>query len=386
MNNFSDQFDRFPSDAEKLEHLADVFAYATKKYQMTGPLIAQAFSYMAPTMKEWGIEVEGGVAVLGELHNAGIRGSMAGTAFNATMRQALNVQDELGIKIERSADGTYDFAGMMEQLTEKYGDNIVGNIELQKKLQKTFGDEGKKVIVALWNIDEAIRSNTEGMKKNKGMAHDMAKAYEEISGAKLEKLGDSWRVFTASLMKDSDVVDWAVESLTDLVGALDDMPDWAKELAATGMAVGGVAGSVAGPVMMGVGTLMQYRMAKGIKGLAGAGGLGGAMPVYETNPAAMGGAGAAGAAGAAGKAGVVGTVARYAGPAALGASAGAGILKMEDVAGSAAQKKIWGKEYIAGPWEGLKLMGAAAATTSKGWNPFAGEWGDWSKWGDVSIR
>jgi hypothetical protein len=67
----------------------------------------------------------------------------------------------------------------------------------------------------------------------------------------------------------------------------------------------------------------------------------------------------------------------------LGAAAGYGILKGEDVAVSAAQKKIWGKEYIAGPWEGIKLMGGAAATTSKGWNPLAGEWGDWSKWGDV---
>lgn len=317
MNNFSDQFDRFPSDAEKLEHLADIFAYATKKYQMTGPLISQAFSYMAPTMKEWGMSVEEGVAVLGELHNAGIRGGMAGTAFNATMRQMLNVQDELGIKIKRSADGTYDFAGTMEQLREEYGDNIVGNIELQKQLQKTFGDEGKKVIVALWTQDKAIRSNTDAMKKNKGAAHDMAKAYEEISGARLEELSDSWRVFTASLMKDSGAVDWAVESLTDLVQTLEAMPDWAKELAAVGMAAGGVAGSVAGPAMMAFGGVMQWKLAKGIKGLGAAG----ATRVFETNPAAMESGGGGGLVKGVGKkAGWLAPVAGVAGPIAAAAA------------------------------------------------------------------
>ncbi len=310
MNNFSDQFDRFPSDAEKMEHLADVFAYSTKKYQMTGPLISEAFSYAVSPMKEWGMAVEEGLAIIGLLHNAGIRGSMAGTAMLATHRQLFKAEKELGVEFKRNADGSYEFSNVLEALHEKYGDNIADNDELKRKLQEAFGDEGKKAIIALWGMEDALRGDSKAMKETVGVARDMAQAFEEASGAKLERLSDQWRVFTASLTKESDVVDWAVESLTDLVGALDDMPDWAKELAATGMAVGGVAGSVAGPVMMGAGTLMQYRMAKGIKGLAGAGGLGGAMPVYETNPAAMeaggigGKAGAAGAAGAAGKKGV----------------------------------------------------------------------------------
>jgi TP901 family phage tail tape measure protein len=369
INNFSDQLDQFETDGDKIEHVADIFAYATKKYMMTGPAIAESMSYAAPTMKEWNMEVEEGVAVLGALHNAGIEGGRAGTAFSATMRQMLKVEDELGITIKRNADGTYDFAETMEELREKYGDNIAGNTELQKKLQETFGDEGKRAVVALWTLSDAISSDTEAMKKNKGMAHDMARGYEEISGAKLERLSDQWRTFTASLMDDSDSVDWAVGSLTDLVQTLDALPDWAKELAATGMAVGGVAGSIAGPLMTAYGGIMQWRLAKGIKGL-GAGGLGGPMPVYETNPAALGG-GAAGVAGTAAKTGFMGKAGIFG----IAAGLAAGKVAVDDFLLSRAQKGLFGKEYIAGFGERTKMFGKAAWETGKAWDPLAGKWG-----------
>ncbi|MGD8719597.1 MAG: phage tail tape measure protein [Candidatus Zixiibacteriota bacterium] len=365
INNFGDQLDQFETDGEKMEHVADIFAYATKKYMMTGPAIAESMSYAAPTMKEWNMEVEEGVAVLGALHNAGIEGGRAGTAFAATMRQMLEVEDKLGITIKRNADGTYDFAGTMEELRKKYGENIAGNTELQKKLQETFGDEGKRAIVALWTMGDAIDANTEAMKKNKGMAHDMAQAYERTSGAKLEKLAKSWNFFTASLMDDSASVDWAVKSLTELVAALDGMPDWAKDLVAGGMAVGGVAGSVAGPLMTGYGALMQYKMAKGI-------GAAGATRVFETNPAAMEGGGVAtGAAGTAAKSGFLGKAGLFG----LATGLMAGKVAVDDFILKKAQKGLFGKEYVAGFGERTKMFGKAAWETGKAWNPLAGSWG-----------
>ncbi|HUU57429.1 MAG TPA: phage tail tape measure protein [bacterium] len=354
-NNFRKDLAALDTEAERFGHIGDIMGIATREFAITGPSIAQGFAYATGPAKEWGMSLEETTATLGALNTAGLEGGMAGTALMATHRNLLKAEKDLGIQIKKNADGSYSYVNVLDAIAEKYGENIQENDELKKKLQETFGDEGKKAIVYLLDQRDRIREVTKAMREEKGVAREMMRAVNETDAAKVERLGDSWKVFTSSLMKDSDVVDWAVDSLTDLVGALDDMPDWAKELVAGGMAVGGVAGSIGGPLMTGYGALMQYRMAKGIKGLAGAGGLG-ATRVFETNPAALeaggigGKAGAAGAAGAVGKKGIGVRILEIApwvtlGIYAMTAKPGEGILMSKEEKGALAKGKEAREKY-----------------------------------------
>jgi len=303
------------TEGDKIKYVADMFARITQISPETGPALALGMRYAIAPMKTWAMSLEEGVATLGLLSKQGLEAEMAGTALMATHRQLLEAEDKLNLQFKKNADGTYAFANVIEALHKKYGDNIADNKKAKAAIADAFGDEGSRAIMALWGMEDALRATTKEMKNSKGSAEDMAKALEGTSGAKLERLSDSWTIFKGSLMKDNKVVDHAVDQLTKLMDALNELPDWARTLVGTGMAVGGVAGSVAGPAMTGYSMLMQYRLAKGIKGLAGTGGLG-AAPVYETNPAAMGGGGVAGA--AAKKGGVLGKVGRYAGWAGVG--------------------------------------------------------------------
>ena len=56
------------------------------------------------------------VAAVGQLHNAQLKGSLAGTAFNAILRQMNRASEELGFQIVRDEDGMLDFVETLRGL------------------------------------------------------------------------------------------------------------------------------------------------------------------------------------------------------------------------------------------------------------------------------
>ena len=70
--------------AEELERAADVLATTTAKSNTNLTDLATAMSYAAPSARAMGMEIEETSALLGSMANAGIKGSMAGTALRRT--------------------------------------------------------------------------------------------------------------------------------------------------------------------------------------------------------------------------------------------------------------------------------------------------------------
>lgn len=100
--------------------------------------------------------------VLGQLNNAGLQGSMAGTAYSAFMRQTLKASGQLGFAIAKNADGSFNFIATLEQIQKKYGDLSKASPKVQMAFQQAFGDEGLRAVQLLLpqidNMKQALQS------------------------------------------------------------------------------------------------------------------------------------------------------------------------------------------------------------------------------------
>lgn len=125
---------------------ADLLTRAGGAASVSPGELAAALS-MAPSAGTLGLSPDETLASLGVLGNMGIKGSSAGTALNAFLRQAAVADSTYGL-------GLYDQAGNFKGLgaaAESLRGTMEGRTpqEQQLALQKAFGDEGSRFALAL---------------------------------------------------------------------------------------------------------------------------------------------------------------------------------------------------------------------------------------------
>jgi TP901 family phage tail tape measure protein len=76
----------FTMTADQAGRAADVFATITSSANTDVHQLGEAMKYASSTANAAGMDIEQTAAVLGVLADSGIKGSMAGTTFNAMLR------------------------------------------------------------------------------------------------------------------------------------------------------------------------------------------------------------------------------------------------------------------------------------------------------------
>jgi len=106
-----------------LTHVINVMAHAAANSNQTVTELANAMSYVAPIANAANVSLEATTASLGLLADRGIKASKAGTAMRGMIAslssptvQAASTMRELGVEIQKNADGTMDFIGTLEEL------------------------------------------------------------------------------------------------------------------------------------------------------------------------------------------------------------------------------------------------------------------------------
>lgn len=164
----------------EMARLGDIITKTQQTFQFANlNQLSEGLKYAMPAAIQARMEFAEVNTVIGQLNNAGLQGSMAGTAFAASMRQMNKASKELGFTIAKNRDGSISFIGTMENIRNKYGDLSRASPAVQMAFQKAFGEEGLRAIVLLNQQTDVMKENLDKVRNSAGAA---ALAQAQIEG------------------------------------------------------------------------------------------------------------------------------------------------------------------------------------------------------------
>lgn len=159
----TDYLSAFSMTADETSRMVDVLAYAQANANTTVDGLGMAFKNCAANCNAAGMDIETTSAAISMLANQGLKGSEAGTALNAVMRDMTAKMEDGAIKIGDTsvavmdAEGNYrDFADILADV-EKATDGM-GDAEKAAALQSTFTADSIKGLNLMLNAgsDELV--------------------------------------------------------------------------------------------------------------------------------------------------------------------------------------------------------------------------------------
>lgn len=249
----TDYMSAFNMEAKDSAYFADLLAYAQGNANTTAQGLGEAFKNSAANMNAAGQDIETTVALLSMMANQGLKGSEAGTALTAVMRDMTAKMDEGAIKIGETSVAVMDANGNYRDMTDILKDveaatNGMGDAERATALQSTFTSDSIKGLNLILNagVGEAAKFE-EQLRNSSGAASDMSKIMNDNLNGDLTNLGSKLEgVQIAIYEKFEPALRDGVKVLDDLLDAINFVVDHSTEfIAALGAMAAGVAAYVA---------------------------------------------------------------------------------------------------------------------------------------------
>jgi len=219
-----------------------------------------ALKFVGPLANQLGMELNETVTVLGAFHQAGIRGSMAGTSFTNILRVMLNPtakarteMEKLGVSLKDSTGQMKPFGQLIDEFKEAldrtYGS--INKVDQAAALNRIFGVRGGPGFTAL------VQQGSKGLEElNKAMETqaDNQKIAAEMSESlwgQLEKLGNAWTNLKESIGSAAGggtIFGHLVKDVTELVNAISkaiDKSPYLQKLVSGLMSLAAVTGGIA---------------------------------------------------------------------------------------------------------------------------------------------
>lgn len=249
----TDYMSAFNMEAKDSAYFADLLAYAQGNANTTAQGLGEAFKNSAANMNAAGQDIETTVALLSMMANQGLKGSEAGTALTAVMRDMTAKMDEGAITIGKTSVAVMDASGNYRDMTDILRDveaatNGMGDAERATALQSTFTSDSIKGLNLILNagVGEAAKFE-EQLRNSSGAASDMSKVMNDNLNGDLTNLGSKLEgVQIAIYEKFEPALRDGVKVLDDLLDAINFVVDHSTEfIAALGAMAAGVAAYVA---------------------------------------------------------------------------------------------------------------------------------------------
>ncbi len=190
----TDSMTAFGDSADDAQRYADVLATTQAKSNTTVGLLGESFKYVAPLAGSYGYKLEDVATALGQMANAGVKGSMSGTALSSVITRlgtntsgAREAIEELGVEFYNSDGTARNLSDVMRDLC----DATVGmSVEQKASIASTVaGQEAQKGLLAILNQGSAAYSDLENkIKSCDGAASDMAANMESGLGGSIRSL------------------------------------------------------------------------------------------------------------------------------------------------------------------------------------------------------
>lgn len=190
----TDSMTAFGDGAGEASRYADVLATTQAKSNTTVGLLGEAFKYVAPLAGSYGYKLEDVATALGQMANAGVKGSMAGTALSSVITRlgtdtdgCRSAIEEMGVQFYNQDGTARDLSLVLKDLCDK-----TKNLSVEEKAataKHIAGMEAQKGLLAILNQGSAAYSDLEGkIKSCGGAASDMATNMESGLGGSLRSL------------------------------------------------------------------------------------------------------------------------------------------------------------------------------------------------------
>lgn len=166
--------------AQDAAKLADVMAAASSNANTNVKLMGDTFKYAAPIAGSLGYNMEDMAVAIGLMANAGVKGTMAGTALSSIMTRlsvdtdgcASNLK-EMGVEVVNSDGSMRDFSDVMVDLRKHFSE--LSDVEQTALAKNIAGQEAMKGLLAIVNASEDdFNKLTKAVNNSSGAAEDMA--------------------------------------------------------------------------------------------------------------------------------------------------------------------------------------------------------------------
>ncbi len=237
----TDYLSAFNMTADQSAYFADLMAYAQSHANTTTEGLGEAFKNCAANMNAAGQDVETTTSLLSMMANQGLKGSEAGTALSAVMRDMTAKMKDGKIAIGDATVEVMDANGNYRDMTDILLDvesavGGMGDAERASALQSTFTSDSIKGLNLMLNagvgeaasFEDALRSSTGSAQEMSdvmtdtlsGDMQDLEGSIETVQLALYDKLEPAMRSGVDVMNSFVDVIGWVVDNGETVVSVL----------------------------------------------------------------------------------------------------------------------------------------------------------------------
>lgn len=235
----TDYLSAFGMEANQSAYFADMLAYAQSNSNTTAEALGEAYKNTAAVMNAAGQDVETVTSLLAMMANQGLKGSEAGTALTAMMRDLTAKMKDGAIWINDNAIAVMDSNGNYRDMTDILKDvdkatQGMGDAEKAAALSTVFTSDSIKGLNLIMNagVGEAEKFE-EALRSSDGTAKKMADTMNDNLGGDMKALSSQLEGVQISLYeKFEPALRKGVDILGELLSAVDFVVQHSKEFVA----------------------------------------------------------------------------------------------------------------------------------------------------------
>lgn len=198
----TDYLSAFAMEAGDAAYFADLLSYAQSHSNTTAEALGEAYKNCAANLNAAGQDVETVTSLLEGMANQGYKGSEAGTAMAAIMRDITNGMKDGAIKIGETSVAVMDAQGNFRDLTDiltevEAATNGMGDAERAVALSSTFTADSTKGLNLILNegmdniagYEEELRGASGSAEEMANIMNDNLSGYVAAMNSAFEELG-----------------------------------------------------------------------------------------------------------------------------------------------------------------------------------------------------
>ena len=227
----TDYLSAFGMEASQAGEMADVLSYAQAKSNTTTEALGEAFKNCAANAHSAGMDVQTTTALLAQFANQGLKGSEAGTALNAVLRDMTSKMKNGAIEIGNTKVQIQDANGNYRDMIDILADvesatNGMGDAERAAALQSTFTADSIKGLNLLLNAGTGSAEDFRNeLKDCSGTAEEMAEKMNDNLNGDIKECQSAFEAMQIAVgEKLQPALRKAVQALTKLFTAISKIP------------------------------------------------------------------------------------------------------------------------------------------------------------------
>lgn len=227
----TDYLSAFGMAADKAAYFADLLTYAQGNSNTSAQQLGEAYRNCAANLNAAGQDIETVTSLLEAMANQGLKGSEAGTAVAAMMRDITNKMEDGKVKIGETSIAVQDQNGNFRDLTEILSDvqkavDGMGSSQKAAALSSTFTAESIKGVNLVLNEGmEKISGYEEALRNSSGAASDAAAVMNDNLRGDIKSMESAFDELKLKIFDDAEapmrkIVQWITKNGIPAIEAL----------------------------------------------------------------------------------------------------------------------------------------------------------------------